>query len=187
MAPDSSILVRRSPWREDPGGLQSMGSQRVRRYWATNSFTQFAAGLSLQPLGGSAIMRHEVLSTSFKLSTVLDDKKHILMFTSVTDLDFSSESPTYCTARACVMIIAGREAWLWPADLPLDWPSWVKTEESLKDLKHPGWDKARLHPILKCSSCLSEPDWPTGYKASGYWLNVQKPESVNLRNDVLTL
>ena len=30
MATLSSILARRIPWTEDPGGLQSMGLQRVR-------------------------------------------------------------------------------------------------------------------------------------------------------------
>ena len=30
MATYSSILAWRIPWREEPGGLQSMGSQRVR-------------------------------------------------------------------------------------------------------------------------------------------------------------
>ena len=30
MATHSSILAWRIPWREEPGGLQSMGSQRVR-------------------------------------------------------------------------------------------------------------------------------------------------------------
>ena len=30
MATDSSILAWRIPWTEAPGGLQSMGSQRVR-------------------------------------------------------------------------------------------------------------------------------------------------------------
>ena len=29
MATHSSILARRIPWKEEPGGLQSMGSQRV--------------------------------------------------------------------------------------------------------------------------------------------------------------
>ena len=29
MATHSSILARRIPWAEEPGGLQSMGSQRV--------------------------------------------------------------------------------------------------------------------------------------------------------------
>ena len=37
MATHSSILARRSPWTEEPGGLQSTGSQRVRHNWA--SFT----------------------------------------------------------------------------------------------------------------------------------------------------
>ena len=36
MATHSSILAWRIPWTEEPGGLQSMGSQRVRCNWATN-------------------------------------------------------------------------------------------------------------------------------------------------------
>ena len=31
MATYSSILARRTPWTEEPGGLQSMGSQRAGR------------------------------------------------------------------------------------------------------------------------------------------------------------
>ena len=31
MAPHSSILAWKIPWTEEPGGLQSMGSLRVRR------------------------------------------------------------------------------------------------------------------------------------------------------------
>ena len=31
MATHSSILAWRIPWTEEPGGLQSMGSQKVRR------------------------------------------------------------------------------------------------------------------------------------------------------------
>ena len=34
-ATHSSILAWRIPWTEEPGGLQSMGSQRVRRNLAT--------------------------------------------------------------------------------------------------------------------------------------------------------
>ena len=34
MATHSSILARRIPWTEEPGGLQAMGSQRVRHDWA---------------------------------------------------------------------------------------------------------------------------------------------------------
>ena len=35
MAKHSSILARTIPWTEEPGRLQSMGSQRVRHDWAT--------------------------------------------------------------------------------------------------------------------------------------------------------
>ena len=34
-----SILAWRIPWTEEPGGLQSLGSQRIRNNWETNSYT----------------------------------------------------------------------------------------------------------------------------------------------------
>ena len=40
MAPNSSTLVWKIPWTEEPGGLQSMGSLRVGHDWAT-SFSLF--------------------------------------------------------------------------------------------------------------------------------------------------
>ena len=39
MATHSSILAWRIAWTEEPGGLQSMGLQRVGHDWATNNFT----------------------------------------------------------------------------------------------------------------------------------------------------
>ena len=39
MATHSSILAWEIPWTEEPGGLQSMGSQRVEDDLATNTFT----------------------------------------------------------------------------------------------------------------------------------------------------
>ena len=38
MAIHSNILAWRIPGIEEPGGLQSMGFQRVRHDWATNNF-----------------------------------------------------------------------------------------------------------------------------------------------------
>ena len=35
-ATHSSVLVQRIPWTEEPGGLQSMGSQRVGHNWTAN-------------------------------------------------------------------------------------------------------------------------------------------------------
>ena len=37
MATLTTILVREIPWTEEPGGLQSMGLQRVGHDWATNT------------------------------------------------------------------------------------------------------------------------------------------------------
>ena len=39
MATYSSILAWRIPWTEEPGGLQSIGSQRFGHDWTTNTFT----------------------------------------------------------------------------------------------------------------------------------------------------
>ena len=39
MATHSSILAWRIPWTEEPGGMQSMGSQRAGHDRVTNTFT----------------------------------------------------------------------------------------------------------------------------------------------------
>ena len=44
MATHSSILAWRIPWTEHPGGLQSMGSQRVRREWNNLACTHACPG-----------------------------------------------------------------------------------------------------------------------------------------------
>ena len=45
MATHSSILAWRIPWTEEPGRLQSMGSQRVGRDWVTKHSTYRKQGL----------------------------------------------------------------------------------------------------------------------------------------------
>ena len=41
MATHSGILAWRVPWPEEPGGLQSMGSQRVRHDFVTKQQQKF--------------------------------------------------------------------------------------------------------------------------------------------------
>ena len=41
MATYSSILAWRIPWTEEPGGLQSTGSQRVGHNWVTSLFSRY--------------------------------------------------------------------------------------------------------------------------------------------------
>ena len=49
MAIHSSILAWRIPWTEEPGGLQSMGSQRVGHDWVTKHSTACICSLPLEP------------------------------------------------------------------------------------------------------------------------------------------
>ena len=44
MATHSSILAWRIPWTEEPGGLQSMGLQRVGHAWVTEQGLTVRAG-----------------------------------------------------------------------------------------------------------------------------------------------
>ena len=51
MAIHSSILAWRIPWTEEPGRLQSMGSQRVGHDWATKHHTAREKIIIKRPLG----------------------------------------------------------------------------------------------------------------------------------------
>ena len=52
MATHSWILSWRIPWTEEPGRLQSRGSQRVGQDWATNTFTSLSSSLEQRSLTG---------------------------------------------------------------------------------------------------------------------------------------
>ena len=49
MTTHSSILAWRTPWTEEPGRLQSKGSQRVVHDWATNPFILMPTSISQCP------------------------------------------------------------------------------------------------------------------------------------------
>ena len=61
MANYSSILAWRIPWTEEPGGLQSMGWQRVRHDWVTNH-THTHTLWSRNPTPGYLSKRNDNLS-----------------------------------------------------------------------------------------------------------------------------
>ena len=65
-------LCPRIPWTEEPGGLQSMGSQRVGHDWAINIFTFF--------------FEHKILMSS---SASLSSKFHVCSFVWYVKLGFS--------------------------------------------------------------------------------------------------
>ena len=62
MATHSSILAWAIPWTEEPGGLQSMGSQRVRHDGGTNTSTTWL----LAPGSGMIMPRNIVLPPTLR-------------------------------------------------------------------------------------------------------------------------
>ena len=71
MATHSSILAWRIPWTEEPGELQSMGSQRIRHNWATKqSIAQLTQGKENTWL-------HPPLAFLSHLSGVRKGEKHL--------------------------------------------------------------------------------------------------------------
>ena len=60
MAPHSSPLAWKIPWMEEPGGLQSMGSQRVRHDWLTFFLSLFSMRwMKLEPIIQSEVSQKE--------------------------------------------------------------------------------------------------------------------------------
>ena len=64
MATHSSCLARRVPWAEEPGGLQSMGLQRVGPEWVSNTLWMTSANLLLCSCPSPAIMEDSKFSLS---------------------------------------------------------------------------------------------------------------------------
>ena len=74
MATRSSILAWRIPWTEEPGGPQSMGSQRVRRDWVTKH-TPPRIGLPYCPV----FMVQLFTQMSWRLTPTQKTGTHMLM------------------------------------------------------------------------------------------------------------
>ena len=89
MATISSILAWRIPWTEEPGGLQSMGSQRVGHNWAAEHSTAPLPSLiflwpplkSLQLPTGSNILK-------FNLNNQLSNDIYWEVYTFYNNFDF---------------------------------------------------------------------------------------------------
>ena len=64
MATQPSILAWRIPWTEEPGGLQTMGSQSWGQDWAANTFTPLLCRLASEE--GSLMKLRLIVSTGFK-------------------------------------------------------------------------------------------------------------------------
>ena len=70
MATNSRILAWRVPWTEEPGGLQSMGSQRVRHNWACSHALQIFQSFH----SDGFFVTHKLLSNENETNQVQENK-----------------------------------------------------------------------------------------------------------------
>ena len=113
MAPHSSTLAWRIPWREKPGGLQSMGSWRVGHDWAT----------SLTHLLTYAFENKKNWGKSAPFSTFqVTDLKSPLLFTTLSGGQYCAELSK--TTISTVLVLFPRLVWTWQPQFPVD-PAWI--------------------------------------------------------------
>ena len=95
MATHSSILAWRIPWTEEPGGLQTTGSQRVRHNWSDRAHTHTSENRDLllyfrprprNPAPISFLFLPCLMLPFFSLSIILTTFRHDL-FKSLPRLD----------------------------------------------------------------------------------------------------
>ena len=65
------------PWTEEPGRLQSMGSQRIGHDWATSRSPSVPSLLSLKPMQPHSKMSSYMLLIVFLLMNVLENIKNV--------------------------------------------------------------------------------------------------------------
>ena len=85
MATHSSILAWRIPWTEEPGGLQSIGVQRVRQNWSN-----FGHIYEIQPIVGRFQQIMGADHSSHVVETVVEQRKQTSCFIYWTNLTLKS-------------------------------------------------------------------------------------------------
>ena len=74
MATHSSTLAWRIPWTEEPGGLQSTRSQRVRRDLGTNQQKQQVPHISIQTV---FVYTYCMLACMFRVNFIYGETSHL--------------------------------------------------------------------------------------------------------------
>ena len=113
MAAHSSILAWRIPWMEEPGGLQSMGSRRVRHDWAT----------SLHFTSDSILKRRDI---------TVSTKVHLVKAMVFPLVMYRCESWTIKKAEH--WIIDAFELWCWRRLLRVSWTAWRSNQSIQKEI-----------------------------------------------------
>ena len=76
MAAHSRTLAWKISWTEEPGGLQSMGSQRARHDWATNTHSVLHQAITSGCHWVAALYLIVILSLSFLIFFLFNKNRH---------------------------------------------------------------------------------------------------------------
>ena len=114
MATYSSILAWEIPWTEEPGGLQSIRSKRIRHHWATFSWDCPTSGLTWERLVFFTLVNFFGL---MKVLLVLKSNLPIINVMIIKSfLPQTSNLPVFCMTVTCPNVIG----WIIHF-LPTDW------------------------------------------------------------------
>ena len=109
MAIYSRILAWRIPWTEEPGRLQSMGLQRVRHGWATNTHTHTVINSSMKALGRQRFKQGT--KTWYEFPWWLSDKRICLPVQETRIQSLSQEDPLKKETATHSSILAWEIPW----------------------------------------------------------------------------
>ena len=102
MTTHSSTLAWRIPWREEPGRLQSMGSQRVGHNWATSLFCKTHKTQTARPWNNRSLSLSSFMSLNRILETLSIHLSYRLLYLT------SRSIPTfyyYCKLYLFIFIV----------------------------------------------------------------------------------
>ena len=105
MATHSSILAWRIPWIEEPGGLQSVGLQRVAYNWESNTFT-----FALVTTGSEEWKNRVTKNLCCSIFTMYFEKKHetwcrsLIFFFFFSNVDALTLKPESAKKKCSVYI-----------------------------------------------------------------------------------
>ena len=102
MATHSSNVAWKIPWTEEAGGLQSMGSQRVRHDWATYSYSYTVKGFG--------IVNKAEIDVFLELSCLFDDPADVGNLISGSSA-FSKTNLSIWKFMVHVLLKPGMENW----------------------------------------------------------------------------
>ena len=119
----SSILARKIPWTVEPGGLQSMGSQRAGWDWACTQvqtrievriYAKHETPVSLAPTVTSFIYQHSITLISVRSELALPLKTSFisqLCYKRKGRLDFKNKiyQKTHCKSRTSTNTVYGNK------------------------------------------------------------------------------